>query len=111
MTESRLTRQPDVFCDRQVKENIADLKGARETHLRNQMRGQTGDLFPFKEDLSLGGRKSACDEVKESGFSCPILTDDRSELPLFKRSVQAGDDCEPSKVLMKVLDLQDGRIS
>ncbi len=111
MAESRLTRQPDVFCDRQVKENIADLKGARKTHLRDQMGGQTGDVFPLKEDLSLGGRKSPRDEVKESGFPRSILADDRSELPLFKRSVQAGDDCEPSKILMKVLDLQDGRIS
>ena len=111
MAESRLTGQPDVFCDRQVKKNIADLKGARKTHLRDQMRGQTGDVFSFKEDLSPGGRKSARDEIKKSGFPCSILTDDRSELPRFELGIKVRDDREPSKILMKVLYLQEGGVS
>ena len=75
------------------------------------MRRQTSDVFPLKEDLSLGGRKSACDEVKESGFPCSILTDDRSELPRFKLRIKVRDDLEPSEILMKVLDLQEGGVA
>jgi hypothetical protein len=68
-----------MFSATSGQKNIADLEGARKTHLRDQV-GQTGDLFPLKKICPLV-RKSARDKVEESGFSCSILTDDRSDLP------------------------------
>jgi len=107
MREPGLTRQPNVFRDRQVEKYIADLKGARESFQGDQMGRQTGDVLPLEEDSSPGGRKLPCDEVEESRFTGPVLADDRSELPRFKRRIKIRDSREPSEILMKVPYLQE----
>lgn len=70
------------------------------------MRGQTCNVFLFKKNLSLRRWKLACDEVKEGGFSRPILSDDGGKLPCLKLTVEVRNSLELSKILIKAPYLQ-----
>ena len=70
------------------------------------MGGQTCNVFLFKKNLSLRGWKLPRYEVKESGFSRPILPDDGGKLTCLKLIIEVQNSLKLSKILIKVPYLQ-----
>jgi hypothetical protein len=76
-------RSLNILKYRQAGEDIGPLKRPPHAQPADLMGGQVGDVYPFKDQFPLIGRKVAGYQVEKSRLPGAVGTDDGTDFPFF----------------------------
>jgi hypothetical protein len=88
---------PDVLARGERREQMGELEGARHALLDDAMDGEAGDALAGEDDVAIGRRQHAGDEIKERRLAGAVRSDHRTHLARLDRHVDRVDGDEAAE--------------
>src|ERR1700730_10264815 len=87
----RLHREPEVFFDAEVREQIGELEGAAEPGAGAQWHGELCDIGAAEQDVAFGRAQLSGDQVGIGGLAGAVGADNGGQFARTKRATDAVD--------------------
>ena len=104
--ETSVPADQQVLDDRQVREQLAVLEGARDPEPRDVVRFDADDIVPLKTDAPRGRTVEAADAVEHARLARTVRPDQREELATLHEQRNVVEDDEAAEAERDVLDRQ-----
>src|SRR5260370_37097725 len=103
-----LPRNPEVFCDTELRKHAFDLHRPLDSKPADLVRLEPRDIAPMKKYAPAVGGKQARNEVEKRGLARTVRADNRRHPPPGKAQAEDVDCGQPIKSFGEILGPQSG---